>query len=51
MAAAAEVQTLVLAHMGPHISQLEATKKGIVDVRKVCSGNVVYSDELMKLGL
>ena len=49
--AAAGVKTLVLVHMGLHISQLEATKEGVVDIRKICSGNVVYSDELMKLGL
>ena len=45
------MKTLVLVHMGPRISQPDATTKGIVDIRNVHSGHVVYSDELMMLGL
>ena len=51
MAEAAGVGTLVLVHMGPHIAQPAATTKGIVDIRKVYSGRVVYSEELMKLDI
>ena len=51
MANPARVKPLVLVHVGPHISQPDSTTKGIVDIRKVRSGNVVYSDELMKQGL
>ena len=45
------MKTLVLVLTGPHISQTDATPKGIVDDRKVYSRTVVYSEELMKLGL
>ena len=46
------MKTLVLVHAEiPHISQPDATPEGVVDVRKVCNGNVVYSGELMKLEL
>ena len=45
------MKTLVLVPMGQHISQPDATPEGIADIRNVHCGIVVYSEELMKLGL
>ena len=39
------MKTLVLVPLGQHISQPDATPEGVVDVRKVCNGNVCRSDE------
>ena len=49
MAQAAGVKKLVLAHVGPHLSQHGAMEKGIGDVRSLFEGEIVFSEELMKV--
>jgi ribonuclease BN (tRNA processing enzyme) len=47
MAQAAGVKKLVLSHMGPHLSQHGPLEKGIGDVRRLFSGEIVFAEELM----
>lgn len=51
MALEAGVKKLVLVHMGPHISQHGPLEKGLGDIREIYPGQVVFAEELMKLGL
>jgi ribonuclease Z len=51
MAQEAGVNRLVLSHMGPHLSQHGPLEKGIGDVTRIYSGNVLYAEELMKIEL
>ena len=43
----AGVKTLVLSHMGPHLSQHGPLEKGLADVGKVYGGRVLFAEELM----
>jgi ribonuclease Z len=51
MAQEAGVKKLVLVHMGPHIAQHGPLEKGLGDIREVFSGEVIYAEELMSVGL
>ena len=46
MAQAAGVKKLVLSHLGPHISSHGPMEKGIGDVRRVFSGEILFAEEL-----
>ena len=49
MAQEAKVKTLVLIHMGHHITQHGPLEKALGDIREHYSGRVIFSEELMKL--
>jgi ribonuclease BN (tRNA processing enzyme) len=51
MAEEAGVKRLVLVHIGPHLARHGPMEKGIGDVRKIYSGEIVFADELMSLKL
>ena len=49
MAQEAGVKRLVLVHIGPHLSTHGPMEKGIGDVRRLFSGEIIFADELMSL--
>ena len=49
MAQEAGVKRLVLVHIGPHLSTHGPMEKGIGDVRRLYSGEIIFADELMAL--
>ena len=49
MAQEANVKTLVLIHMGHHITQHGPLEKALGDIRQHYNGRVIFSEELMKL--
>ncbi|MCE2407558.1 MAG: hypothetical protein J4G19_08665, partial [Pseudomonadales bacterium] len=49
MAQSANVKTLVLIHMGHHITQHGPLEKALGDIRQHYSGQVIFSEELMEL--
>ena len=49
MAQQAEVEKLVLVHIGPHLSARGPMEKGISDIKRIYDGEVVFSDELMTI--
>lgn len=49
MAQEAGVRRLVLTHMGPHLSAHGPLEKGIGDVRRIFSGEVIFAEEQMVL--
>ena len=51
MAQAAGVQKLVLVHVGPHLSGHGPMEKGIGDISRVYDGEIVFSEELMRITL
>ena len=51
LAQAAGVKKLVLVHIGPHLSAHGPWEKGIGDVSKIYDGEVIFSEELMRLHL
>jgi len=51
MAQEAGVKKLVLVHIGPHLSTHGPMEKGIGDVRRLYSGEIIFADELMSLRL
>ncbi|MFZ1060417.1 MAG: MBL fold metallo-hydrolase [Candidatus Rokuibacteriota bacterium] len=51
MAQEAGVKRLVLVHIGPHLSTHGPMEKGIGDVRRLYSGEIIFADELMSLRL
>lgn len=51
MAQEAGVKRLVLVHIGPHLSTHGPMEKGIGDVRRIYSGEIIFADELMSLRL
>ncbi len=51
MARDAGVRKLVLVHMGPNVSSHGPLEKGLGDIREIYGGEVIYAEELMKLGL
>jgi len=51
MAQEAGVKRLVLVHIGPHLSTHGPMEKGIGDVRRLYSGEIIFADELLSLRL
>ncbi len=51
MAEAAGVKRLALVHIGPNLSQPEVRDKGIADVQRVYSGDVLFTEELLHFDL
>ncbi len=51
MAQEAGVKKLVLVHIGPHLATHGPMEKGIGDVRRLYSGEIIFADELMPLRL
>ncbi len=49
MAQEAGVKKLVLVHIGPHLATHGPMEKGIGDVRRLYSGEIIFADELMAL--
>ena len=49
MAQEAGVKKLVLVHIGPHLSTHGPMEKGIGDVRRIYSGEIIFADELLAL--
>jgi len=49
MAQEAGVKRLVLVHIGPHLATHGPMEKGIGDVRRLYSGEIIFADELMSL--
>jgi ribonuclease BN (tRNA processing enzyme) len=49
MAQEAGVKRLVLVHVGPHLAAHGPMEKGIGDVRRIYSGEIIFADELMSL--
>ncbi len=47
MAAEAGVKKLLLAHIGPHLTQHGVMEKGIGDVRRIFDGEVIFTEEIM----
>jgi len=47
MAQEAGVKKLVLVHVGPNLTGQGPMEKGIGDVKRLCDGELVFSDELM----
>jgi len=47
MAAAAGVKKLLLAHIGPHLSQHGVMEKGIGDISRIFSGEIIFTEEIM----
>ena len=42
-----QIMSLVLVHIGPHLSGHGPMEKSIGDIREVYDGQVLFSDELM----
>ena len=51
MAQEAGVKKLALVHVGPHLSSHGPMEKGIGDVRRIYEGEIVFSEELMRIPL
>jgi ribonuclease Z len=51
MAREANAKTLVLTHMGPHISSQGPLEKGLADIGRLYDGRVVVAEELLTLDL
>jgi len=51
MAQAAQAKTLVLTHMGPHISAHGPLEKGLGDILQIYDGRVIFAEELLSLDL
>ena len=49
MAQEAEVKKLVLVHIGPHLSGHGPMEKGIGDIRRIYEGELIFSEELMRI--
>lgn len=49
MAQEAGVKKLVLVHVGPHLSEHGPMEKGIGDVEKIYDGELLFSEELMRI--
>ena len=49
MAQEAGVKKLALVHVGPHLSSHGPMEKGIGDVRRIYDGELVFSEELMRI--
>ena len=51
MAQAAGVRKLVLVHVGPHLSAHGSMERGIGEVSRTYDGEIVFSEELMRISL
>ena len=51
MAQAAGVAKLVLVHIGPHLSAHGPMEHGIGEISRIYSGEIVFSEELMRISL
>ena len=51
MAQEAGVAKLALVHVGPHLSRHGPMEKGIGDIKGIYDGQVVFTDELMSIGV
>lgn len=51
MAQEAGVKKLVLVHIGPHLSGQGPMEKGIGDIRRAYEGQLVFSEELMRISV
>ena len=51
MAQEAGVEKLVLVHVGPHLSGHGPMEKGIGDIRRIYDGQLIFSEELMRIVL
>lgn len=51
LAQEAGVKKLVLVHVGPHLSGHGPMEKGIGDVRRIYDGEIIFSEELMRIPL
>ena len=51
MAQEAGVGKLVLVHVGPHLSSHGPMEKGIGDIRRIYGGEIIFSEELMRITL
>ena len=51
MAQAAGVKKLVLVHVGPHLSGHGPMEQGIGDISRIYGGEIVFSEELMRISL
>ena len=51
MAQEAGVGKLVLVHVGPHLSGHGPMEKGIGDIRRIYGGEIIFSEELMRIPL
>ncbi len=49
MAQEAGVKKLVLVHIGPHLSGHGPMEKGISDIRRIYDGEIIFSEELMRI--
>ena len=49
MAQEAGVKKLVLVHIGPHLAGHGPMESGIGDIRRIYDGEIVFSEELMKI--
>lgn len=49
MAQEAGVKKLVLVHIGPHLSGHGPMEKGIADIRRIYDGEIIFSEELMRI--
>ena len=45
----AGVKKLVLVHVGPHLSSHGPMEKGIGDIRRIYDGEIIFSEELMRI--
>lgn len=51
MARDAGAKTLVLTHMGPHLSAHGPLEKGLGDIQRIYEGGVIFAEELLTLDL
>ena len=51
MAQDAGVKKLVLVHVGPHLSGHGVMESGIGEVRSIYDGEIVFSEEVMRISL
>lgn len=51
MAQEAGVGRLALVHIGPHLSGHGPMEKGIADIRRIYGGEIIFSEELMRIAM
>ncbi len=51
MAQDAGVDKLVLVHIGPHLSAHGPMERGIGDISRIYNGEIIFSEELMRISL
>ena len=51
MAQDAGVEKLVLVHIGPHLSAPGPMEHGIGDISRIYNGEMIFSEELMRISL